>query len=91
MFIYHLRPLPPLKKKSAAREWVESIAIAPDGTVWFGSNSLGLASFDGQTWKTYKTPGSSVPVANIHTLAFAPDGALWVGAAVQGLARYQEP
>jgi streptogramin lyase len=55
---------------------VESIAVAPDGTLWFGT-SQGVSSFDGETWITYNH--IDMPISSIPAVALAPDGALWFG------------
>jgi ligand-binding sensor domain-containing protein len=55
---------------------VLSIAVGPDGTMWFGTSINGVSHFDGKTWVTYKDgPISSL----IFSIAMAPDKAIWVG------------
>lgn len=51
---------------------VKSIAVGPDGAVWFGGWG-GIARFDGETWTTY-TQEDGLPYSNITSIAVAPDG-----------------
>jgi sugar lactone lactonase YvrE len=57
---------------------VMSIAMAPDGVLWFGTWGGGVSRFDGQTWTTYTTD-DGLPYDLVRYIAVAPDGALWVG------------
>jgi ligand-binding sensor domain-containing protein len=56
---------------------IVSIAVSPDGTIWFASEGGGISHFDpaaaeGETWTSYT-------VVNYIDSAFvAPDGALWI-------------
>jgi ligand-binding sensor domain-containing protein len=59
---------------------VTTVAVTPDGTVWFGfgDHSVstlggGLSRFDGQTWDYV------LDDAEVNALTVAPDGALWAG------------
>lgn len=63
---------------------VDSIAIAPDGTLWFGTG-WGVSSFDGETWVTYDR--IDMPTSSIPVVALAPDGALWLGS-YYGVSRF---
>ncbi len=56
---------------------VQTIAVGPDGTIWAGSRTDGLARFDGRAWTRLNTPlSSSTPGAG--DIAIAPDGDVWV-------------
>jgi ligand-binding sensor domain-containing protein len=65
--------------------WVGPIAVAPDGTVWFGTAS-GATRFtdpaantgDGGTWTTYAVDDGLA--GEVQAIAIAPDGAVWFGA-----------
>jgi streptogramin lyase len=63
---------------------VKSIAVAPDGTLWF-SSGWGVSSFDGETWITYNH--IDMPTSSIPAVALAPDGALWFGS-YDGISRF---
>lgn len=56
---------------------VRAISIAPDGTVWAGTDS-GLVRFDGETWAIYDTH-TGLGDNRVTALDFAPDGTLWIG------------
>jgi len=58
-------PLPP------AVTWIMGLAMAPDRTLWVGTNA-GVLSYDGQAW-TQRLP------AEVRAFAVAPDGTVWVG------------
>jgi len=57
---------------------VESIAVASDGVLWFGTEKGGVSCFDGETWTTY-TADDGLVDNEVSTIAVAPDGALWFG------------
>lgn len=48
--------------------WARCVAVAPDGTVWVGTQTY-VFRFDGETWYAYDML--------IESIAVAPDGALW--------------
>jgi len=63
------------------RNQVTSVAVAPDGAVWFGFSDFsaygsrgGVSRFDGQTWQY------SLDDGNVQVLAVDPNGELWAGA-----------
>jgi ligand-binding sensor domain-containing protein len=73
-----------------------SIAVTPDGALWFGKEHGGLSRFDGQEWTTYtfaaSPTGQVVLVGNsIFSIAVAPDGALWLGTGMGGVYRFAGP
>lgn len=57
---------------------VTKLAAAPDGSIWFGSNSSGLSHFDGSTWTTY-TSNNGLINDYIQALAVDSTGGVWVG------------
>ena len=64
---------------------VTSIALAPDGSLWFGTNGGGVTRFDGENWMTY-TAENGLPKTHynhrdnyVYDIAVASDGALWFG------------
>lgn len=57
----------------------ESIAVAPDGTVWVKSiGGSGVSHFDGQSWTPYDISRGGSADGRVCTIATAPDGAVWV-------------
>ena len=66
--------------------YVISIAVDDDGSVWAGTWGGGLSRFDGKTWKTM-TVADGLPSNHIFMLRKGPDGALWIGTN-RGVTRY---
>lgn len=60
-----------------ADNWVNSIAVAPDGAMWFGTAG-GLSRFDGTVWRTY-TVADGLAGTAVQAIAVAPDGMLCAG------------
>lgn len=56
---------------------VSALAVAPDGTVWLGTDQNGILSFDGQDWMQFTTtdglPGNEITAIEVSQL-----GELWV-------------
>jgi len=65
--------------------YIISLAVDRDGTVWCGTWGAGLARFDGKTWKNYTT-ADGLPANHIFMLYHDREGRLWIGTS-QGLAR----
>jgi ligand-binding sensor domain-containing protein len=77
---------------------VNAIAVAPDGSVWFGTGPLeyypwadssgdgGVSRFDGESWATY-TVEDGLADNWVSSISVAPDGALWFGTE-GGLSRF---
>ena len=65
---------------------MQSIAVAPDGSVWFGRFDKGVSRFDGQTWTTYTTH-DGLASNLVEGIAATPDGALWFGT-LGGVSRF---
>lgn len=65
--------------------YVFEIAIAPDGTRWFGTNAgVGRLDPDGR-WRAYGTQ-HGLPGAEVRAITFGPTGEVWLGTS-QGLAQ----
>ena len=75
------RNFPPPTYRGANQVW--GGAVAPDGTLFFGSNGQVL-EYDGLAWRSIEVPGGSF----IRGLAFDRDGVLWV-AGVNELGRIE--
>lgn len=66
-----------------AKTEVRAIAIAPDGTVWLGTDD-GPYHFDGQAWEEF-TQG--LPGIDVRSLSAGPAGGIWAGTN-DGVARF---
>jgi len=64
---------------------VRAVAVAPDGTLWFGT-SAGVSRFDGATWTTYTTR-DGLAANRVSSVTVGPDGTLWFGTAA-GVSRF---
>jgi len=67
--------------------YIVSMAIDDDGSVWAGTWGGGLSHFDGKTWKTY-TVKDGLPGNHVFMLRKDPGKPLWIGTN-KGLARLQ--
>jgi ligand-binding sensor domain-containing protein len=67
------------KWESFTEKSMKTLAVAPDGKVWFGfgQSGKGLMSFDGGTWQTVVPDDKSAHVS-LNALAVAPDGVFWL-------------
>ena len=63
---------------------VTAVAVAPDGTAWFGTAG-GVARLRENTWTTYTTR-HGLAEGHVVGVAVAPDGTVWV-AATDGVSR----
>jgi sugar lactone lactonase YvrE len=61
---------------SPRSHYVKSIAIAPDGALWFGTRDNGAFRFDGKKWTTY-TIQDGLAGKGVNSIAVAHDGVLW--------------
>jgi ligand-binding sensor domain-containing protein len=73
------------KRDGLIDNWVISIAIGPDGSVWFGTNGYGISRFDGVNWISYRA--DDLPSRRIWDIAVALDGSVWF-ATGGGIYRY---
>jgi ligand-binding sensor domain-containing protein len=67
---------------------VNSIAVAPDGVVWVGTDHDGIARFDGEAWITY-TEDDGLASNLVNAVDVAPDGTVWV-ATHSGVSRFTQ-
>ena len=65
--------------------YVVSLAVEPDGTVWAGTWGGGLARFDGRRWRNFTT-ADGLPGNHVFMLHRDAAGTLWIGTN-NGLAR----
>ncbi len=68
--------------------YIVSLAVAADGTVWAGTWGGGLARYDGQRWTNYTTH-DGLPANHVFMLHIDSRGTLWIGTSA-GLARFRE-
>ena len=90
-WVSHIVPDLPTGWNGSVSPWSSSVAVAPDGVVWAGTNSAegggrGLFSFDGAQF-TRHTTESGLPSGIAFQVAAAPDGSIWVATD----ALYDEP
>ncbi len=65
--------------------YIISLAVDSDGTVWCGTWGGGLARFDGKKWRNFTT-ADGLPANHVFMLHIDGEGQLWAGTN-QGLAR----
>jgi ligand-binding sensor domain-containing protein len=58
--------------------YIVSMLVEPDGTVWCGTWGGGLARFDGKKWSNY-TMSDGMPGNMVFMLHRDPKGTLWIG------------
>ena len=68
--------------------YIVSMVVDKDGTVWAGTWGGGLSHFDGEKWTTYSTK-EGLPGNHVFMLNLGKDGNLWIGTN-KGLARFNE-
>jgi len=66
--------------------YVFSLLVADDDTVWAGTWGGGVSHFDGKTWTNY-TVKDGLAGNIVYTVAQGPDGIMWFGTS-GGLTRY---
>jgi ligand-binding sensor domain-containing protein len=69
---------------------VLSIAVAPDGTCWFGTRYGGIVHFDGENWSAY-TVKDGWPGFAVADIAVTTDGTLWLATWQGGVFRFTGP
>jgi ligand-binding sensor domain-containing protein len=62
---------------------IKSMAVAPDGAIWFGG--FGVSRFDGKSWTVYTTR-NGLPSDDIRAVKVATNGNVWIGTADSGAA-----
>jgi ligand-binding sensor domain-containing protein len=60
-----------------AGDIVYSIAQAPDGVLWFGTNN-GVSRYDGTSWLNYDKSNGLLE-NNVYAIAVSPNGEVWAG------------
>ncbi len=68
--------------------YIISLKVDRQGTVWCGTWGAGLARFDGKTWRNFTT-ADGLPANHIFMLYLDPQGKLWAGTN-KGLARLND-
>ncbi|HSF95099.1 MAG TPA: two-component regulator propeller domain-containing protein [Thermohalobaculum sp.] len=58
--------------------YIVSLAVADDGSVWAGTWGAGLSRFDGENWQTF-TVADGLPSNHVYALHNDGDGRLWIG------------
>lgn len=71
---------------------VDALAVAPDGTVWAGTQGQlhkerAVVRFDGDAWTAFTDENSGLPSDRLTSLEVDGDGAVWA-ATYKGLARF---
>lgn len=66
--------------------YIISLVVDGDGSVWAGTWGAGLSHFDGTAWRTYTT-ADGLPGNHIFALDRDDSGTLWIGTS-SGLARF---
>lgn len=72
---------------AGARVW--DLDIAPDGSVWFAADGIGVSRYSpaGDAWTTY-TPADGLPGLNVTAIAAGPVGDAWVTVPWEGVYRF---
>jgi ligand-binding sensor domain-containing protein len=60
-----------------AGDYVWSLAVAPNGAVWAGTNN-GVAVFDGFKWQTFVV-NDDQSLKNVRSVAVSKNGDVWIG------------
>ena len=68
--------------------YIVSMVVDKDGSVWCGTWGGGLSHFDGKSWTTYSTK-EGLPGNHVFMLKIGRDGKLWIGTN-KGLARFKD-
>lgn len=83
----HHEQLPPIE--SWTEDKVQQMAVLSESEVWVGSNSEGLAYYDGIQWATFTEAGCfNLETSNLKVMTADHDEALWVGTTAGGACRY---
>ncbi|MGI9174133.1 MAG: two-component regulator propeller domain-containing protein [Rhodothermales bacterium] len=68
---------------------IVTMAEAPSGTLWFGSDIGGLSRFENGPFTTFTT-ADGLPTDAIRALHVDASGALWIGTRGGGLSRFED-
>lgn len=66
--------------------YIISLVVDTDGSVWAGTWGAGLSHFDGTTWRTFTT-SDGLPGNHVFALDRDESGVIWIGTS-SGLAKY---
>ena len=66
--------------------WIETLAFAPDGSIWAGYEGLGRYDPASDTWQIFTTADGLVHMS-VLAIHVTPDGVVWVGTE-GGVSRY---
>jgi ligand-binding sensor domain-containing protein len=67
---------------------IQSITLAPDGSLWFGAYYDGAAHFDGSIWQTFDVGEDGLVHSNVTDIFIDEQGAVWF-ATSGGVTRYR--
>jgi ligand-binding sensor domain-containing protein len=65
-----------LEGLDAPPRFIISLAAAPDGTLWMGSDNDGAFHYEGSAWRQF-TQEDGLADNSVHDFAFGQDGAVW--------------
>lgn len=77
--LWKLLEYPPIES------WVTEIAIAPDGTLWLGTDRDGIVHYDGANWTVYNKQ-NGLPDTAITDVLVTSAGIVWVATQYSGVA-----
>lgn len=60
-----------------AQSTINDLAVAPNGTVWLGTQDKGLARFKGKSFRWFNTDNSIIPRDYIHSLGVDSNNKVW--------------
>jgi ligand-binding sensor domain-containing protein/tRNA A-37 threonylcarbamoyl transferase component Bud32 len=67
-------------------DWIETMTVGPDGTVWVGLEDLGHFDPSSGAWQTFTTADGLVS-HSVRAIYVTPEGVVWVGTG-GGVSRY---
>jgi ligand-binding sensor domain-containing protein len=67
--------------------YIQTVTIDDSSNIWIGTESYGLAKFNGENWTVYNTDNSDLPSNIIHAIALDDSGFKWFGTS-GGLAKF---
>ncbi len=68
-----------------------SLVVDPNGILWAASGptlAFGLYRFDGQTWNSFTTTNSALPVNDVYRVSVACNGSVWASTWGRGLVEF---
>ncbi len=73
---------------------ISSLAVAADGSIWFGtiggpaSTGTGVYRFDGRTWRRYTSQNSGLPFDEVSSIAASPNDKIWFTTLCCGVSQF---